>query len=142
MSVLQELGVTVRRRYVSSSSSVNGVQIGGQETTELTLTLPRATSMKARFSKEGIAQQVVKLFKREIQTGDRQFDAAIYIATDTPEVTANFLVPDGIRAEIASLVNMGGPIQIDGATVSVVVAGHDEDGEDPGVVALVRALLA
>jgi hypothetical protein len=70
------------------------MQLSEKETTEVTLTLPRATAVAATFSKEGIGKKLVKIFKKELQTGDQAFDDAIYISTDTPELTKALLSSD------------------------------------------------
>lgn len=127
--------------FHTTSTQINGMELSANETTEVTLTLPRATSVAATFSKEGIGKKLVKLFKKELQTGDKAFDDAIYISTDTPEPTKALLSSDGVRELIALHVGTGGPIEIQGTTVKVVLAGR-QDVEDPAVVALARALLA
>lgn len=141
MASLESLGVSVKRRFVTSSSSLNGIQLGGKETTELTLTLPRATAVKATFAKEGLGRKLVKLFKKELQTGDKAFDDAIYISTDTADATKAFLANDAVRAAIAATVTTGGPIEIGDTTVTAEVAGREE-GDDANVALVAEALLA
>lgn len=141
MSELAKMGVTMELAFQTSSTSINGMQLSENETTEVTLTLPRVTQVAATFSKEGIGKKLVKLFKKELQTGDQAFDDAIYISTDSPELTKALLSSETIRALIALHVGTGGPIEIHGATVKVVLAGR-QDIEDPAVVDLARALLS
>lgn len=141
MSELTTMGVEMKLSFVTSSTEINGMQLSEKETTEVTLTLPRATAVAATFSKEGIGKKLVKLFKKELQTGDKAFDDAIYISTDTPDPTKALLASDGVRELIALHVGTAGPIEIQGSTVKVALAGR-QDLEDPGVVTLVRAVLA
>jgi hypothetical protein len=141
MSELKSLGVNVERSFQTSSTSINGIQVGGNETTKLTLTLPRAVEIKATFSKEGLGRKLVKLFKKELQTGDKAFDDAIYISTDTPEATKALLESADVRGAIMTCVTTGGPLEIEGAMVTTELPGRHEDGDDTDTLVLIRALL-
>lgn len=143
MATLEQLGVTVARSFntETSSTQVGGIELSSSEkkTTRLTLGLPKEAKIKAEFCAESFAKKIIKIFKKEIQTGDQVFDDAIYISTETPEATAQFLTNADLRMTILALVESG-PIQISGKTVTAVVADHSND-EDPGVVRLLSALL-
>ena len=141
MSELASMDVTMKLSFQTSSTEISGMQLSEKETTEVTLTLPRATAVAATFSKEGIGKKLVKIFKKEMQTGDTAFDDAIYISTDTPEPTKALLSSDVVRALITLHVGTAGPIEIEGSTVKLVLAGR-QDVEDPAAVTLARALLA
>lgn len=95
---------------------------------------------RCRNPREGLGKKLVKLFKKELQTGDRAFDDAIYISTDTPETTAKLLADEQVRSTISLYVTTGGPIEIQGNTMRVTLMGRQE-AEDPVVVALVSAVL-
>ncbi len=138
MSELETMGITVHRSFVASSTEVDGVQ--ATELTELAFTLPRPSEVHATFSKEGIGNKLVKMFKKELQTGDAAFDAAVYIRTDTPEATATLLGSAGVRDLIARIVNGGGFVELDGPFVKIEIAGRHET-EDPDTVTFVRALI-
>lgn len=137
---LEALGVKVKRTYKSSSTSVNGMELSAHETTEFALVLPRATPLKAHFTKEGFGKKIAKLFKKELQTGDAAFDREIFIATDTPDHTTKLLADEQVRQTIALAVGFGGAIAIDGDQVTIEVEGR-QDGDDATVTALVKALL-
>lgn len=141
MSELASMDVTMKLSFQTSSTEISGMQLSEKETTEVTLTLPRATAVAATFSKEGIGKKLVKIFKKEMQTGDTAFDDAIYISTDTPEPTKALLSSDVVRELITLHVGTAGPIEIEGSTVKLVLAGR-QDVEDPAAVTLARALLA
>lgn len=141
MSELVSMGVEMKLAFVTSSTEVSGMQLSEKETTEVTLTLPRATAVAATFSKEGIGKKLVKIFKKEMQTGDKAFDDAIYISTDTPEPTKALLSSETVREAIALHVGTAGPIEIQGTTIKLVLAGR-QDQEDPAAVTLARAALA
>jgi hypothetical protein len=141
MSELASMGVEMKLSFQTSSTEINGMQLSEKETTEVTLTLPRATAVAATFSKEGIGKKLVKIFKKEMQTGDQAFDDAIYISTDTPEPTKALLSSEVVRELISLHVGTAGPIEIQGTSVKVVLAGR-QDVEDAAVVTLARAVLA
>jgi hypothetical protein len=140
MSELDKLGIKVERVHQTSSTSMQGVELGSSDTTKLTLTLPSAVKIKARFTPESMGKKVIKLFKKEVQTGDAHFDSEIYISTDTPEETKAFLDED-VRNAIGFVVTTGGPLEIHETTLSIVLTGN-EQGETNEVLTIARALLA
>lgn len=77
----------------------------------------RDVPIRASFRPEGITQKAIKLFKREIQVGDRKFDDAIYISTDTPQLTAALLENEGVKGAIIELASTGGLLRIADNTV-------------------------
>ena len=82
MSDLAALGVSVERKTVT---------VDDVELTELTVTLPKSTGVEASFSSEGLADKLLKIFKKEIQVGDPLFDEQGHIKTDTMEATEALL---------------------------------------------------
>lgn len=141
MSELGTLGITVAREHQTSSTSVQGLELRTTETTKLTLTLPRATKLKAGFVPETTGKKLIKLFKRELQTGDEHFDSEIYITTDTLEETRAFLGDEDVRNAIGFCVTTGGALQIEGRTVTVHLDGN-EAGEPNEVLTIARAIIA
>jgi len=141
MSELKSLGVIVERSFETSSTSLNDIEMSSKETTKLTLTLPRTVEIKATFSKEGLGRKLVKLFKKELQTGDKEFDDAVYISTDTPEATKALLESADVRRAIAACVTSGGPVEIEGKVVTAELPGHHEETEDADTLVLIRALI-
>ena len=141
MSELKSLGVIVERTFQTSSTSLNELELSSNESTKLTLTLPREVEIKATFSKEGLGRKLVKLFKKELQTGDQQFDDAIYISTDTPEATKELLASAEVRRAIALCVTTGGPLEIEGKIVTAELPGRHEDGDDVNTLVVIRALI-
>jgi hypothetical protein len=142
MSDLQSLGVTIEKREkITNSTAISGLELGGSVTTKLVLVLPTASPLEVTFSKEGLGRKLTKLFKKEIQTGDAAFDSAIYIATDSPEATQQFLTSSELRAAIDFCVQAAGPVEIDSNRVTLEVPGHDDD-VPPQVVTIVQAVLA
>ena len=132
---LEELGVTVARRTVVASGP------GGRDTVELVVTLPLTTAARATFGREGVGRKLSKLVKKELQTGDRGFDDAVYITTDTEAATARLLGGAALRDAIAAVIALGGTLELDGATATVALAAYD-DAAIAAVDALARALVA
>ncbi|MCX5742859.1 MAG: hypothetical protein NT062_10225 [Proteobacteria bacterium] len=140
MSELETMGIMVQRSYLATSTDVGGVQVAGDETTELAFTLPKQTAVQATFTREGLTKKLVKIFKKEIQTGDAPFDAAVYVSTDTPEETAHLLTSNVVRAIVGRIVAAGGSVELDGAFVKLLVPGHLETDDDD-TITLVKALI-
>lgn len=121
MSDLAALGVSVTRRVVTVEST---------ELTEVVVKLPKSTGVEASFTHEGLADKLVKIFKREIQIGDPLFDEHVLIKTDTKEATEALLQSTDLRAIIERVIVNGGAIEIDGFTIKLEVPGrHEKDDE-------------
>jgi hypothetical protein len=114
MSVLAKLGVTVERGTAGEEGVV-----------ELRYKLPKSTGVEATFAFEGITQRLVKIFKKEIQTGDALFDEHVHIKTDTTEATEKLLESPELRQIVEGIVSGGGAVEIDGADVKVELRGQD-----------------
>ena len=83
----------------------------------------REIPIRASFRPEGITQKAIKLFKREIQVGDPEFDDAVYISTDTPELTAGLLESEGVKGAILELVASGGVLRLADDTLQYSAQG-------------------
>ncbi|MBI5534407.1 MAG: hypothetical protein HY898_16910 [Deltaproteobacteria bacterium] len=144
MTSFADLGVQVQRSFVTNRSSLNAgglnVSLSNEQTTKYVLTLPRPSPIRASFRKESWGDALVKIFKKEIQTGDAEFDKLIYISTDTTEETTAFLRSPELRNALALAVDTGGPVEIDAARVTAYSIGHDNK-DDPTLVRIVAALL-
>lgn len=140
MSELARMGIVVTRGFVKSATQLAGVTVASRESTELALTLAAPLALHASFSREGLGTKLVKLFRQELQTGDPVFDSLVYVSTATPEVTGALLDDGAVRRLIGRLIADGGALEVNGATMKVLVAGHRDD-DPPEVVALVQALV-
>ena len=89
----------------------------------------------------GLGHKLKKIVKRELQTGDKAFDDAVFIATDTHDATAALLAVAEVRAAIAGIVAAGGTIAIDARRMTIDVAGAGSDDDDARVAVLTRALV-
>lgn len=115
MADLAALGVRVER----GNADADGV-------TELRYTLPKSTGVEATFSFEGLTERLVKIFKKEIQTGDALFDEHVHIKTDTEDATEKLLQSSELRTIIEGIVSEGGAVEIDGASVKIELKGADD----------------
>lgn len=115
MADLAALGVKVER----GKADADGV-------TELRYTLPKSTGVEATFSFEGLTERLVKIFKKEIQTGDALFDEHVHVKTDTEQATEKLLESSELRTIIEGIVAEGGAVEIDGAKVKVELKGADD----------------
>lgn len=108
--------------------------------TELVITLPKTTNVQATFTFEGTTERLVKIFRKEIQTGDPLFDDHVHIKTDTPDATERLLGSEDLRAIVEGVVAEGGAVEIDGTSVKVELRGRT-DLEANALEHLVDALL-
>ncbi len=85
-----------------------------------------ASPLRVTLEPEGLSKRFVKLFKAEHQTGDADFDAKVYITTDTLELTAAWLDIAALRSAVLPLVESGGRVVVDGAAVTLVAWSDDD----------------
>lgn len=97
---------------------------GGRKGVERVYAL--ASPMRVTLVPEGLSQRVVKLFKGEIQTGDADFDAKVFIATDTPELVAAWLDIDALRSVVLPLIESGGRVEVNGDAVALAAWSTDD----------------
>jgi hypothetical protein len=67
------------------------------------LALAKVTPVRARFVKQGWAELAKKLFVKEIEVGEKSFDDAVYIATDTEDAVRTLLTAARVRAALVAL---------------------------------------
>lgn len=92
-----------------------------------TWTFPQALAVQASFATERNFHQVVKWFKKELQTGDAAFDERVYVQTSTPEATGALLGREEVRHLIGSIVERGGTVKIAGGTLEVEALWPEEE---------------
>lgn len=142
MTSLASLGVQIKNRtFHTRTIKVGQLDVSKEETTRFELGLPKKTALRVSMRKESWGDAIVKVFKKELQTGDAEFDRLVYISTDTPEATAAFLKSDDIRAAVGLMIETGGLLEIQGDQVIAHSVGR-EHGEDMTLVKIVQALLA
>lgn len=140
MSNFQSIGVQVQ-----TSRRTETLEIGGSKSTKEfavhTCVLPRAPAVQASFSREGVLKKLIKVFKKELQVGDKTFDDVVYVSTDTPDATAALLRSNDIQTTILLAVTDGGSIEIEGSKVTATFPFGDTHEEDPNLFRFVQALL-
>jgi hypothetical protein len=128
MSDLAAMGVSIQRRSLSGDGKDTAAD--GAELTEIALTLPKSSDIQATFSQEGLGTKLLKIFKKEIQTGDALFDEAVHVNTETMEATEAVLQSTELRAIIERIVANGGAIEIDGASVKMQITSGQSVDDD------------
>ena len=137
---LASMGV-VTQKIIQTGGAIAAGAMSGQEVTRYNMRLPVSPRLQANFRKESWGDSLVKVFKKELQTGDAEFDKLVYISTDTPTRTQAFLTRE-MRNAIAYMLDTGGSLEINNEEVSAVSGGIDApDQDDQTVLKLVRALL-
>lgn len=135
---------TKRETYQQSSSlSVNGEDVVNKVTgygVSLTWTLPDKAPLQAVFGKEKTHHKVIKVFKREMQTGDKAFDDIVYVETSTKPQTAKFLENPASRASILATVQAGGSISIKENEVIYDTTGETPEQAEPDEEEMARFL--
>ena len=121
MSDLAALGVTVERKTVT---------VDDVELTELTVTLPKSTGVEASFSSEGLADKLLKIFKKEIQSATRCSTSRCTSRPTRLEATEALLQSSDLRAIIERVIVNGGAIEIDGNTVKMEIVGRQQTDDE------------
>ena len=123
---LETSGITYEKSDVSSSSTfeINGITVYGStsEGERYVWSMPR-TTFQAGFSKESFGKSIVKIFKKELQTGDDTFDGIVYITTNDKDATSQFLENATARDFIADVVSQGGSVIVENERIQVTVDG-------------------
>ena len=79
-----------------------------------------ASPLRVTMTPEEITHKLIKLVRKEIQTGDKAFDAKVYITTDTPDVAAAWLDIEALRSAILPIIASGGKVDVSGESVTLV----------------------
>jgi hypothetical protein len=124
MDSFESIGVRVETSRLTETLEIGGMK-STKEFAVHSCILPRAPKVKASFSKEGLGAKVIKVFKKELQVGDKTFDDAVYVSTDTPEETSAFLRSNDIQTTILMAVMDGGSIEIDGTKLRAKIPWGD-----------------
>lgn len=81
---------------------------GGGKSRRVMGALPYDLELTANFSPEDWLSKIGKLFKKELQVGDPDFDAAVYVRTDHREALAEALGDPAFRAVVLHAVRTTG----------------------------------
>jgi len=106
---------------------------------ELTFKLPQPVLMGFSFIREEFKHKLTKLFKAEIQVGDKMFDDMVYITTDTPKDVASMLSIQEVRDVVYQFIYNGGHVTLDGQTLTMQSGTFDASslmppGTDVGIL--------
>lgn len=100
--------------------------------------------VRARFVRQGLAQEAKKIFVKEIEVGDKVFDDAVYIATDTPDTTTALVSNARAREALTMLAKRDCVIDVRAGELVVTNgdAGMGKESESAQVIALASFLLS
>jgi hypothetical protein len=139
LASLETQGIPCKVSHTTSSSSfgIRGVRIPISATvgTRYRFLVPQPPAVKVSFVPEKVRHKVIKVFKRELQLGDPEFDAAVYIDTDEEARVAAFLEAESTRSLVLEVVGGGGQIAIGDEKIQVVFAGSDRSESDAQLMA-------
>src|SRR4051812_29456585 len=93
----EALGVTVTREQHFDEQS--------KRVREVSLTLPVATPVCARFVRENALRRAEKLFVKEVEVGSAWFDDLIFVITSTRNETAAFLAHKRVQQALILLID-------------------------------------
>ncbi len=127
------LGVSVETTEEKDASP------GGRVTTTRVHHLPyggRTSAVRARFVKQGWAELAKKMFVKEIEIGEKAFDDAVYIATDTQDATRKLVTEPRVREALVSLVGKDCIVDLDDDGLRVTHPDAMGDANDEVVEAL------
>jgi hypothetical protein len=120
------LGIKVERHEERTASP------GGRVVRVRTLTaaLPKPTSIRARFVREGLLERAKKWFVDEVEIGVTWFDDLIFVITSTPEATKALLEEKRVQQALVLLVDPTRAVEIDAGHVRVIDDDAPDDGRD------------
>ncbi|MET0283869.1 MAG: hypothetical protein ABW352_05345 [Polyangiales bacterium] len=131
-----ELGVTIERTQRTGDD--------GKRVREVELTLPRPTTVTARFVRENLIRRAEKLFVDEVETGSAWFDDLIFVITSTRAETAAFLADKRVQQALILLVDDDRHVQVERDKLRLIDEDTRDDGRDAlaELLALAKHLLA
>lgn len=122
LSALEQAGATHTRSTSSNTTSfeISGIPIksASKDGVKYEWSLPRDTGINASFAQENLGKKFLKVFSKELQTGDSIFDDAVYVTTKNKELTAEFLSNEARRDILTDVVARGGVVSVNGARLS------------------------
>lgn len=118
----EALGVTVTREQHFDEQ--------GKRVREVSLTLPVATPVCARFVRENALRRAEKLFVKEVEVGSAWFDDLIFVITSTRDETAAFLAHKRVQQALILLIDDDRTVEVQGKLVKLVDTDTRDDGRD------------
>lgn len=118
----EALGVTITREQHLDEQ--------GKRVREVSLTLPIATPVNARFVRENALRRAEKLFVKEVEVGSAWFDDLIFVITSTREETAAFLAHKRVQQALILLIDDDRSVEVQGQLVKLVDTDTRDDGRD------------
>lgn len=123
---IERAGVQVSQVDRSTRTSINiqGIPIQWNSFTgeRFVFTLPSAALVSVVFGPEKVGAKLAKIFKKEVQVGDAEFDRLVYVRTSTPEDMLRLMADPESRALVLDVVRGGGGVSVDGKQITVDVS--------------------
>lgn len=136
---LEAQGIPCKVSHATSSSSfgIGGVRIpiSASVSTRYRFVVAAPPAVQVSFAPEKMRHKLIKVFKKELQLGEPEFDAAVYIDTDEEARVTAFLQHEATRALILDIVGSGGQVAIGDKKIQVVFAGSDRSESDEQLMA-------
>ncbi len=140
----QGIACKVAHSTTSNQFSLGPVRIpvASSGSTRYRFLLPSPPRILFSFSPERLRHKVIKVFRKELQLNEPDFDAAVYIDTDDDELVAKFLENDGTRRLVHDIVAEGGQIAAGEKKVNVVIVdGLRTENEQQLMAAMMLAAI-
>ncbi|MDB4973993.1 MAG: hypothetical protein JWN48_2334 [Myxococcaceae bacterium] len=118
----QALGVAVSREQHLDDH--------GKRVRSVQVSLPRATSVNAKFVRENALRRAEKLFVKEVECGSAWFDDLIFVITSTREATQAFLSHKRVQQALILLVDDDRHVELEGSTLTLIDNDTHDDGRD------------
>jgi hypothetical protein len=109
---------------------------------ERTFRVALTTKIRAQFVKQGWSERAKKVFVKEVEIGEKGFDDAVYIATDTPDTVRTLLGHERARAALIALVKKDAIIDVSETELKAKIEdAYKTDGAEAAEVLALAACL-
>jgi len=144
LASLDAQGIPCKVTHSTSSNSFSvgavRVPVSSPTSTRFRFVLSEQPAVQVSFSPEKFRHKLIKVFKKELQLDDEEFDAAVYIDTDEQDRVAAFLAVESTRNLVLDIVGQGGQIAIGERKLNVIIGESDRTvAEDQLLAAMVLA---
>jgi hypothetical protein len=136
---LESQGYTCKVTELTSQSTfaVGGIRmpVSSSSRTRFRFALPEPLAIQVSFAPEKFRHKLIKVFKKELQLDDPEFDAAVYIDTDEQDRVAAFLAVESTRSLVLDIVGQGGQIAVGEKTLNVILCESTRTAEEDQMLA-------
>lgn len=97
--------------------------------------LPEPPRFLVSFAPERARHKLIKVFRKELQLNEPDFDSAVYIDTDDDDDVAKFLENGATRRLVHDIVAAGGQVAASEKKVNVVIADGEHSAHEEQLMA-------